>query len=164
MVGKLNFIRILLFSPLLKLRADQEFKWGDEQQRVFENIKNYMKMAHYWFRHSTKNLLNYIHQLITAQLDWILMHEFEEKERVVFYLSRKLLDVGTPVEKLCLCLYFSCMKLRYYLLSGEWTVVCKADVVKHMLSIPILNGKIGNCIFALTEFDLSYESAKVVKE
>ena len=52
MLGKINFIkrfisnlskRILPFSPLLKLKNDQEFKWGDIQQRAFEEIKEYMK-------------------------------------------------------------------------------------------------------------------------
>jgi hypothetical protein len=36
-----------------------------------------------------------------------LMQEFEGKERVIFYLSRRLLDPETiysPIEKLCLCL------------------------------------------------------------
>ena len=45
LLGKINFIRrfisnlsrkILLFSPLLKLKNDQEFKWGDIQQKAFE--------------------------------------------------------------------------------------------------------------------------------
>ena len=39
----------------------------------------------------------------------------------------------------------------------------KADVIKHMLSMPILNGRIGKWILALSEFDLRYESAKAVK-
>ena len=52
--GKINFIRrfisnlserVLPFSPLLKLKNDQEFKWGDIQQRAFEEIKEYMKCA-----------------------------------------------------------------------------------------------------------------------
>ena len=43
LLGKINFIRrfilnlserILLFSPLLKLKNDQEFKWGDVQQKA----------------------------------------------------------------------------------------------------------------------------------
>ena len=95
-----------------------------------------------------------------------LMQEFEGKEQVVFYLSWRLLDPETrysPVEKLCLCLYFSCTKLRHYLLSAECTVVSKTDVIKHMLSMPILNGRMGKWILALSEFDLRYESAKVVK-
>ena len=43
-----------------------------------------------------------------------LMQEFEGKERVVFYLSRRLLHPETrysPIGKLCLCLYFSSTKL-----------------------------------------------------
>ena len=49
---KINFIRrfisnlsekILSFSPLLKLKADHEFKWGDVQQKAFDEIKEYMK-------------------------------------------------------------------------------------------------------------------------
>jgi hypothetical protein len=49
LLGKINFIRrfisnlserIMPFSPLLKLKNDQEFKWGDVQQRAFEKIKN----------------------------------------------------------------------------------------------------------------------------
>ena len=69
----------------------------------------------------------------------------------------------SPIEKLCLYLYFSCTKLRYYLLSAECIVVSKADVIKHMLSMPILNGRMGKWILALSEFDLRYESAKAVK-
>ena len=95
-----------------------------------------------------------------------LMQEFEGRERVVFYLSSRLLDLETrysPTKKLCLCLYFSCTKLRHYLLSAECTVVPKADVIKQMLSMPILNGRMGKWILALLEFDLRYESAKAVK-
>ena len=95
-----------------------------------------------------------------------LIQEFEGKERVVFYLSRRLLDPKTrysPIEKLCLCLYFSCTKLRHYLLSAEGTVVSKAGVIKHMLSMPILNRRMGKWILVLSEFDLRYKSAKAVK-
>ena len=62
----------------------------------------------------------------------VLVQEIDGKEHAVFYLSRRLLDAETrysPIKKLCLCLYFSCIKLRHYLLSAECTVVCKADVV-----------------------------------
>jgi len=42
-------------------------------------------------------------------------------------------------------------------------VVSKFDVIKHMLSMPILSGRIGKWILALSEFDLRYESAKAIK-
>ena len=36
-------------------------------------------------------------------------------------------------------------------------------MIKYMLSLPILNGRIGKWILALSQFDLKYESAKAVK-
>ena len=81
-------------------------------------------------------------------------------------MSRRLVDAKTrysPVERLCLCLYFSCTKVRHYLLSAECIVVSKDDVIRYMLSLPILNGRIEKWILALSEFDLRYESAKAVK-
>src|SRR5581483_11477403 len=90
----------------------------------------------------------------------VLMEEFEGKERVVYYLSRKLIDAETRypmVEKICLCLYYSCTKLRHYLLLEECTIVGKADVIKYMLSVPMLNGRIGKWVLGLAEFDLKFE-------
>ena len=49
------------------------------------------------------------------------------------------------------------------MLSAECTVICKDDVVRYMLSMLIMSGRIGKWIFALSEFDLCYESAKAVK-
>ena len=69
----------------------------------------------------------------------------------------------SAIEKLCLCLYFSCIKLWHYLLSAECTIMCKDDVLKYMLSMLILNGRIGKGILALSEFDLRYESVKAIK-
>ena len=51
LIGKVNFIRrfvsnlsgkIRAFSPLLKLKADQEFVWGEEQQLALDEIKKYL--------------------------------------------------------------------------------------------------------------------------
>ena len=67
------------------------------------------------------------------------------------------------MECLCLCLYFTCTKLRHYLLHVETRVVCKADIVKHMLSAPILKGRLGKWMYAQSKFDLRYQPAKVIK-
>ena len=90
-------------------------------------------------------------------MGWSLIQEFEGKERVIYYLSRRLVDAEarySAIEKLCLCLYFSCVKLRHYLLLAECTVICKDDVVRYMLSIPIMSGRIDKWILALSEFGL----------
>ena len=39
----------------------------------------------------------------------------------------------------------------------------KDDIIRYMLLLPILKGRIGKWILALSEFDLRYESAKAVK-
>ena len=40
---------------------------------------------------------------------------------------------------------------------------CKSDVIKHMLSAPVLKGRLGKWMFALSEFDIQYQPAKAVK-
>ncbi|RLN04398.1 hypothetical protein C2845_PM13G07380 [Panicum miliaceum] len=51
LIGKVNFIRrfisnlsgrIQAFTPLLKLKPDQEFVWGEGQRKALENIKQYL--------------------------------------------------------------------------------------------------------------------------
>ena len=66
----------------------------------------------------------------------VLIQKHDGQERVVFYLSRRMLDAETrypEIEKLCLCLFFTCTKLRHILLSAKTIVICKSDVIKHML-------------------------------
>jgi hypothetical protein len=77
-----------------------------------------------------------------------------------------MLDAETrypDMEKLCLCLFFTCTKLRHILLSAEVIIICKSDVIKHMLSAPVLKGRLGKWMFALSEFDIRYQPAKAVK-
>ena len=76
----------------------------------------------------------------------VLTQETEDKEYVITYISRRLIDAEiryTFIEKLCLSLYHTCTKLRHYLLSSTCIVVCQIDVIKHMLQKPILSGRIG---------------------
>lgn len=42
-------------------------------------------------------------------------------------------------------------------------MVCKADVIRYILSAPVLKGQLGKWMLAIVEFDLKYESAKAVK-
>jgi hypothetical protein len=67
------------------------------------------------------------------------------------------------IEKLCLCLFFTSTKLRHILLSAEIIVICKSDVIKHMLSAPVLKGRLGKWMFALSECDIRYQPTKAVK-
>nr|AAX96841.1 retrotransposon protein, putative, unclassified [Oryza sativa Japonica Group]ABA92755.1 retrotransposon protein, putative, unclassified [Oryza sativa Japonica Group] len=175
MIGKINFVRRFIsnlsgrlepFTLLLRLKADQQFTWGAEQQKALDNIKEYLSSPPVLIPPQKGVPFRLYLSAGEKSIDLVLIQELDRKEQVVFYLSRRLLDAETrysPVEKLCLCLYFSCTRLRHYLLSNECTVICKADVVKYMLSAPILKGRVGKWIFSLTEFDLRYESPKAIK-
>jgi hypothetical protein len=84
----------------------------------------------------------------------------------MFYLSRRMLDTETryhEIENLCLCLFFTCTKLQHILLFAEIIIICKSDVIKHMLSAPVLKGRLGKWMFALSEFNIRYQPTKVVK-
>jgi ribonuclease HI len=103
---------------------------------------------------------------VNTSIASVVIQVHDDKERVAFYLSRRMLDAETrypDIEKLCLCLFFTCTKLRHILLSVEIIVICKSDVIKHMLSAPVLKGRLGKWIFALSEFDIRYQPAKAVK-
>jgi hypothetical protein len=68
----------------------------------------------------------------------VVVQVYDSKEKVVFYLSRRMLDTETrypEIEKLCLY---------------------KSDIIKHMLSAPVLKGRLRKWIFALSEFDIRY--------
>jgi hypothetical protein len=175
LLGKINFVRrfisnlsqkVLPFSSLLRLKKDQEFVWGDEQQKAFNDIKEYMKEPPVLVPPQLDKPFKLYVAADTQTIGSALIQEFEGKEIVVAYLSRKLLDPETrysTAEKLCLCVYYSCTKFRQYLLNAKCIVYLKFDVIKHILSMPILNGRIGKWILALSEFELKFESAKAIK-
>jgi hypothetical protein len=96
----------------------------------------------------------------------VVVQVYDGKKKVVFYLSRRMLDTETryhEIEKLCLCLFFTYTKLRHILLSAEIIVICKSDVIKHMLLALVLKGRLGKWMFALSEFDIRYQPVKAVK-
>jgi ribonuclease HI len=109
----------------------------------------------------------YIYLLVSdTSIASVVVQVYDGKEKVVFYLSRRMLDTETrypEIEKLCLCLFFICTKLCHILLSVEVIVICKSDVIKHMLLAPVLKGRLGKWMFALSEFDIRYQPVKAIK-
>uniref|UniRef100_A0A151UIQ1 RNase H type-1 domain-containing protein n=1 Tax=Cajanus cajan TaxID=3821 RepID=A0A151UIQ1_CAJCA len=87
-------------------------------------------------------------------------------ERVIYYLSGMLVGAEnryTPLEKLCLSLYFACTKLKYYLRPFDVVVFCRSNVIKYMLCKPVLHSRIGKWALALTEYSLTFEPLKSTK-
>ena len=58
-------------------------------------------------------------------------------EQAIYYLSKVINSAEiryTPIEKLCLALYFACTKLRHYLIKSQVFMVSQTDLIKYMLS------------------------------
>jgi ribonuclease HI len=175
LIGKINFVRRFIsnlsgriepFMELVKIKASDEFHWGAEQQRAFEEIKEYLSKPPMLVPLQQDKPFYIYLSLGDTSIASVVIQVHDGKERVVFYLSRRMLDVETrypEIEKLCLCLFFTCTKLHHIFLFAETIVICKSNVIKHMLSAPVLKGQLGKWMFALSEFDIRYQPTKAVK-
>ncbi|CAL2247351.1 unnamed protein product [Prunus armeniaca] len=69
----------------------------------------------------------------------------EGKEHAVYYLSRTLTEVERKyyaIKRLCLALYFTAIKLKHYMLPFTTYIIAKTDLIKYMLTRPMLRGRI----------------------
>ncbi|VVA41029.1 PREDICTED: Transposon, partial [Prunus dulcis] len=90
----------------------------------------------------------------------------EGMEHAVYFLSKTLTEVERKyyaIERLCLALYFTAMKLRHYMLPFTIYIIAKTDLIKYMLTRPMLRGRIGKWTLALIEFAFRYVPQKAVK-
>ena len=104
LIGKINFIRrfisnlsgkIHAFNPLLKLKADQEFVWEKEQQLALDEIKNYLMNLLVLIPPQQGKPFRLYLSTDRMVIGSALIQEFEGKERVIYYLSRRLVDAET---------------------------------------------------------------------
>jgi hypothetical protein len=175
LIGKINFVRRFIsnlsrriepFMDLVKIKVDEEFRWGAEQQWTFDEIKEYLARPPVLVPPQWDSPFYIYLSVGDTSITSVVVQVYDSNEKVVFYLSRRMLDTETryhEMEKLCLCLFFTYTKLRHILLFVEIIVICKSDIIKHMLSAPMLKGRLRKWMFALLEFDIRYQPAKAVK-
>ncbi|KAK2444202.1 hypothetical protein QL285_015246 [Trifolium repens] len=176
LLGKFNFLRRFIsnlsgkaqaFSPLLRLKKDDPFKWNEEHQKAFDDIKEYLIKPPVLMPPSRNKVMKlYIATSVKTIGSMLAQEDDNGIENAVYYLSRVLNDAETrytAIEKLCLCLYFSCTKLKHYIKPVDVYVYSHFDVIEHMLTKPILHSRIGKWALALTEYSLTYKPLKAVK-
>ncbi|XP_024177787.1 uncharacterized protein LOC112183656 [Rosa chinensis] len=143
LLGKINFLRRFIsnsagkiqpFSPLLKLQGQNEFVWEPKHQEAFDKIKAYLASPPV---------------LVPPRAGFPLK----------LYVSAAEASIGSLLaqddEEAC--------KLRHCMLSFTTCIIAQTDLVKYMLSRPILRGSIGKWVLALSEFSLQYVPQKAVK-
>ena len=152
LLGKINFLRRFIlnlsgktqaFSPLLRLKKEDVFKWEPEHQKAFEEIKSYLTNPPILSPLlKNKGMKLYIAASEHTIGSMLVKEDENGVERAIYYLSRVLNDAETryhPSEKLCLCLYFSCTKLKHYIKPFDVYVYSHFDIIKHMLSRSLNN-------------------------
>ncbi|KAM1411305.1 hypothetical protein ACFXTO_024189 [Malus domestica] len=176
LLGKINFLKRFIanlagkiqpLTPLLRLKDTESFEWGPPHQKAFDSIKAYLTSPPVLAPPQRGKPLKLYISASEKSIGSLLAQNNEgEKEQAVYYLSRILTEVETrysPVEKLCLALYFTASKLRHYMLPCHVHIIAKTDVIKYMLSKPMLTGRIGKWILALSEFSVQYVPQWAVK-
>jgi hypothetical protein len=175
LLGKINYLRWFIanlagkidsFLPLVRMKHEGEFTWGEEHKEAFEKMKKYL-MSLRVLRVPKANQGFRLYVAVQEHvIGSVLTQEEDGKEFSAAYLSRRLMGAESRyafIEKMCLSLYYACTKLRWYLLMSPCTVVCQHDVLKCMLQRHILSGRIGKWAYALIEYDLRYEPLRAMK-
>ena len=93
----------------MKLKADQEFVWGEEQQKALNDIKQYLVSPPVLIPPKKDKLFKLYLSVDERAIGSALIQEFEGKECVIYFISKRLMDAEamySPIERLCICLYF----------------------------------------------------------
>ncbi|KAM1184237.1 hypothetical protein ACFX15_013225 [Malus domestica] len=176
LLGQINFLRRFIansagkmkaFSTLLKLKDSDKFVWNGEHEAAFTQIKvSLTKPPVIVPPRRGKPLKLYI-SAAEESIGCLLAQDNDAgREQAIFYLSRNLNqpEINYPaVEKLCLAVFFAASKLRHYMLPSVTQVIAQTDVIRYMLTRPIVKGRIGKWTMALSEFSLQYVPQKAVK-
>nr|KYP72659.1 Transposon Ty3-I Gag-Pol polyprotein [Cajanus cajan] len=121
----------------------QEFRWNEEHQKAFDEIKVYLAHPLVLAPLSEgKQLKLYISASDSTIAGMLAQDDENGIERVIYYLSQMLVGAETrytPLEKLCLSLYVACTKLKYYIRTRDVAIFCRSNVIKYMLCKPVLH-------------------------
>ena len=127
-----------VFFDLIKPKEVEEFKWEEQHQAAFDGIKGYLSMPPVLMPPLRGRLLKLYISVANGSIGCLLAQiNAKGREHVVYYLSRVLNSVETrytPIEKLCLALYFACTKLRHYLIKSQVYVISQTDLMKYAKS------------------------------
>lgn len=135
-----------VFSPLLCLKKEEGFKCKPEHQKALDDIKEYLSKPPMLLPPKRNKSMQLYISASGSTIGSMLSQKYDHGvERAICYLSHLLNDVETMyslIKKFFLSLYFSCMKLKYYIKSTYVFVYSHFDIIRHMLSKHILHSRI----------------------
>ena len=115
------------FSELLRLRDKEEFQWQENHQKAFDKIKEYLSKPPVLMPlRKGYPLKLYVSAALGSIGCLLAQNNSMGHEHAIYYLSRMLTPVEfkySPIEKLCLVLYFAYSKLRHYMIGERVYIV-----------------------------------------
>ena len=150
------------------MKKDVHFEWDETYSNAFARIKRYL------FNPPVlgapipgKPLVLYI-AAQEKSLGALMSQENEKgKKRALYYLSRTLNGVElnySPIEKMCLALFFAIDKLEHYMQAYTVRLIAKADSIKYVLSRPVVSGCIAQWVVLLNNMTLHMFHKKLSKD
>ena len=149
------------------LRKNQPKVWNDDYQHAFEKIKESLLSSvvlvppiprHPLFLYLSNS--NMALGCMIAQLD------DSGKERVVYYLSKRMLEYECRyimIERLRLALVWATRRLRHYVTEYSILLVSRLDPLRYLFDRPVLTSRLMRWLVLLTKFDIQYVTQKSVK-
>ncbi|KAA0031706.1 gypsy-like retrotransposase [Cucumis melo var. makuwa] len=144
--GRLAYIRRLISNlagrcqPFQKLmRKGEKFVWDEGCQNAFDSIKKYLlNPLVLGAPVPGKPLILYIVAQERPLGALLAQKEEKRKKRALYYLSKTLVVAKvnySPIEKMCLALFFAINKLRHYMQEFTVHLVAKVDPIKALPSM-----------------------------
>ncbi|KAA0056392.1 uncharacterized protein E5676_scaffold120G002680 [Cucumis melo var. makuwa] len=149
------------------MRKGENFVWDEACQNAFDSIKKYLlNPSVLGAPVPGEPLILYIvaqERSIGTSLE---QNKEKGKERALYYLNRTLVGAEvnySPIEKMCLALFFAIDKLRHYMQAFTIHLVAKVDPIKYVLSRLIISGLLAKWAVILQQYDIVYISQKAIK-
>ncbi|XP_050895662.1 uncharacterized protein LOC127102326 [Lathyrus oleraceus] len=129
----------MVFSPLLKIKKESDFHWGQEQQEAFDAIKGYLTKPPILLPPSRKKHMSlYIAASDTTIGIMLAQEDVSGVERPIYYLIRVLIDAKTSrIGKWALAL--TEFSLTYKPLRAMKGQIVENFIVDHDVVEPSLN-------------------------
>ncbi|GMH26334.1 hypothetical protein Nepgr_028177 [Nepenthes gracilis] len=157
--------KYLPFFKALRGTKSHGFKWNEECDEAFSELKTYLSSAPLLSSpHEGEDLYLYL-ATSTSALSSVLVAEHEGKQQPVYYVSRVLTDVEARyphAEKMALVLVYAARKLRPYFQSHR-IVVLTDQPLKSILQKPETLGRLVKWAVELGEFDLEFRPRPALK-
>ncbi|KAL0433519.1 UNVERIFIED_CONTAM: hypothetical protein Slati_2686200 [Sesamum latifolium] len=128
------------------MKKDAPFQWDEGCQNTFESIKRHLlNLLVLGAPTPGKPLILYIGAQEQSIGALMAQQNKEGKEKSLYYLSRTSPENKlkySPIEKVCLALFYAIKKLRHYFEAYSIKLISRADPVKFVMSRLVLSGRL----------------------